>query len=142
MIRPLSLTDVNTIRKLYESDFSDGWSENQLVSAFNTNRFIAIGSFFEDELVGVITLSLGYDDADLEGIVVKQNFRRNKIALNLLEYAIKHIKEQKKQRILLEVREGNTPAINFYLKSGFNTISVRKDYYPNGENAIVMVKEL
>ena len=142
MIRPLSLIDVKIIRELYESDFPDGWSKTQLLGAFNTNRFVAFGSFFKDELVGVITISLGYDDADLEGIVVRNDFRRNKIATSLLEFALEYARKEKKQKIFLEVRESNISAIEFYSKNGFNEISVRKNYYPNGENAKIMVKEL
>ena len=32
-------------------------------------------------------------------------------------------------------------SINLYKKMGFNAISVRKGYYDDGENAIVMIKE-
>ena len=44
-------------------------------------------------------------------------------------------------RLLLEVRESNFSAIGTYEKSGFARLSIRKGYYCDGENAVVMVKE-
>ena len=44
--------------------------------------------------------------------------------------------------IFLEVRESNQIAINFYLKAGFEKISVRKRFYSNPtENALIMKKK-
>ena len=40
----------------------------------------------------------------------------------------------------LEVRVSNTNAINFYTKRGFNKALIRKGYYSNGEDAILMVR--
>jgi ribosomal-protein-alanine N-acetyltransferase len=45
-------------------------------------------------------------------------------------------------KIFLEVRESNSPAIQLYVKKGFDLISRRKNYYPadNGrEDALIMV---
>jgi ribosomal-protein-alanine N-acetyltransferase len=41
----------------------------------------------------------------------------------------------------LEVRENNLAAINLYQKFGFETTYVRKGYYPDGENALLMVRK-
>ena len=38
----------------------------------------------------------------------------------------------------LEVKRGNFPAIKLYLNAGFKDIAIREDYYPDGEDAIVM----
>ena len=41
----------------------------------------------------------------------------------------------------LEVRESNIKAQNLYLKSGYTKSGIRKGYYSDGENAIVMLYE-
>lgn len=142
MIRALCKDDIDIICALYSTDFLDGWSKGQLLSAFDTNRFLAVGKFKDGKLVGVITVSLAVDDADLEGIVVAKDFRQQGFATELFAFMEKNVKEQKKEKIFLEVRENNLPAINFYIKNGFKKISVRKNYYRDGENATVMVKEI
>ena len=139
--RELTAADVRLICELYREEFPDGWSKEQLISAFSTGRFTAIGAF-SNQLIGVITLSTSFDDADVEGVVVKSQFRKNGVATVLLTQAQNLLKSKGVTRLLLEVREGNIPAKNFYIKNGFEKISIRKNYYPDGENALVMVKEI
>lgn len=49
-------------------------------------------------------------------------------------------KEKGMARLLLDVRESNLPAINFYKKNGFVIDGIRKNFYggPQPENAILM----
>jgi ribosomal-protein-alanine N-acetyltransferase len=42
----------------------------------------------------------------------------------------------------LQVDVTNRPAIAFYKKHGFNTVRTLKNYYANGHDAFLMVKEL
>lgn len=42
----------------------------------------------------------------------------------------------------LEVRASNEAALNLYQKMGFIQVNVSKNYYPDGEDAIVMTLAL
>ncbi|MBE5754028.1 MAG: ribosomal-protein-alanine N-acetyltransferase [Clostridiales bacterium] len=141
IVKTLKKGNVNEILSLYALDFADGWNKNMLDSAFDGGRFLCLGAYQNDVLVGVITLSLSIDDADIEGIVTKKEFRNKGVASLLFDSAQKILKEKGIQKILLEVRETNIPAINFYKKKGFNQISIRRRYYPDGENALIFIKE-
>ena len=134
--------DIDQMITLYADNFSDGWNKNQLQSSFETGRFIALGVKESGELVGVITLTLGLDDADLECIVVKKSKLNCGIATFLMEQGIAVVKEKGINKILLEVRKSNTPAINLYQKFNFKAIHVRKGYYPDGEDAVIMQGDL
>ena len=133
--------DVDQIISLYQTDFKDGWNKNMLLSAFSGGRFYALGVKDDAVLVGVITFSKGYDDADIEGVVVKTSHRGKGIAKKLIESAEQLLASLKNKKILLEVREGNLPARSLYKSAGFNDIAVRKNYYADGENAVIMAKE-
>ena len=137
----LNKEDVDKIVELFKANFLDGWNKNMLLSAFDGGRFLSIGAFVEDKLVGAITCSLSFDDADVEGVTVEKSLRRKGIGKALLEQAEKVIKEKGISALLLEVRQSNLPAIALYEQAGFKQISVRKSYYPDGENAVVMKKE-
>ena len=50
--------------------------------------------------------------------------------------------ENKSKEILLEVREKNIQAIKFYTLQGFKQITIRKEYYKNGDNALILRKDL
>lgn len=137
----LSISDIDKILELYSKNFSDGWSKKMLESAFNTNRFIALG-IGQEKLIGIITCSLTEFDADIESIVIDKEFRKQGLAKLILEKLEERLKSKKIEKIFLEVREGNIPAKNFYIKNGFSKINLRKSYYDDGENAVIMAKEI
>ena len=128
MIKQLSLADIDELLS-EDFDFSDGWSEKDLRSALELGRFVALGFFEDDVLLGYVTYSLSTDTADIEGLAVKRKFRRKGIATKLLEDAEKIIASLNKEKIFLEVRESNITAKMLYEGQGFCKISVRKKYY-------------
>ena len=140
--RPLDTSFAKQIAEFFKENFNDGWNEKMIESAFLTERFFALGIFDKDMLVAVITYSFLDDSADIADIVVKKEFRKMGLAKSLLSRAEEHIKENKKKKIFLEVRENNIPAVNLYEGFGYSTINIRKKYYADGENAKVMLKEI
>ena len=142
MIEFLSKSDISQILDLYDGNFSDGWNKNMLESAFLNGRFLAIAKRIEQRLVAVITISTTQFDADIEGIVVDSAFRNKGYAKELLVFSENHLKNLGIEKIFLEVRASNTPARNLYSQNGYNEISIRKKYYSDNEDAVVMAKEI
>lgn len=138
----LSKENVSEIERLYKDDFSDGWNKNMLNSAFETGRFMALGAYLDGNLIGIITSSIGMDDADIESVYVRVEHRRKGIAYELLNKIERELVSHEIKKVLLEVRESNISARALYSKKGYADIFVRKKYYHDGENAVVMVKEL
>ena len=75
-------------------------------------------------------------------IVVKKKFRCNGIGKKLLENLIDLSKETNLDSLILEVNWKNEPAINLYKKNGFKRIGIRKKYYNNIDDAIIMKLDL
>ena len=50
------------------------------------------------------------------------------------------LKKSGVKKIFLEVSTNNFPALNLYKNNGFVQISVRKNYYEDGSDAILMEK--
>lgn len=138
----LTEKNVPEIVELYQAHFSDGWNENMLRSAFGGGRFLSIGAYSTETLVGVVTCTKNFDDADIEGIVVGLEFRRKGVASVLIDLAHKELALAGAKKVFLEVRASNFRAIKLYEKHGYLQISVRKKYYSDGEDALVMVKEI
>ena len=89
------------------------------------------------------TIIISYETADLCNIAVKEEYRHCHIASRLLEECILRCTGLKVERILLEARVDNLPALYFYEKMGFKEIGRRKDYYSNPcADAVVMEKSL
>ena len=142
-IRALTDKDIPFLVSVRDS-FSDAWDEKMLLSAFNAGNFFG---FIAEEIkdgvpAGFITYSVNIDTADMQDLFVVKDCRKKGVGYALIAGFIKDAKSRGVKKLFLEVRESNTPAINLYKKAGFNLVSVRKKYYSDGENALVLVKEL
>lgn len=60
----------------------------------------------------------------------------------MLEELIKIAKDRKLKDITLEVNINNIPAINLYKKYSFEEVGIRKKYYNNIDDALIMTKKL
>jgi ribosomal-protein-alanine N-acetyltransferase len=119
----------------------------QIGQAINTNYEFKINPFVEcfvyecnKEIVGFVAFSIMYEKAEIIDIAVKDEYSRQGIGSKLLTYVIDECLKNKGESITLEVRNSNYKAISFYKKHGFREISVRKSYYQDGEDALVMIK--
>lgn len=83
------------------------------------------------------------DESELHLIATAPECRRRGIASALLEYWYAHLPEGT-QRLLLEVRAGNTAAQALYAAHGFTDAGRRKNYYRTAdgktEDAVLMEK--
>lgn len=141
-IVPLSKEHIPFLVCAKNRDFLDGWGENALNSAFESQRFFGFVAVDGDDYCGFITCSFTSFDADIESVYVVKEKRRNGVARILINRITEAVKEKGLEGIFLEVRESNAPAIKLYEGAGFVKISVRKKYYSDGENAVIMKKEI
>ena len=72
----------------------------------------------------------GVSELHLLNITIDHAFRRHGIALRALQAIEKTSIEKAMFKIILEVRASNFAAIGLYEKLGYQTIGIRKDYYP------------
>lgn len=95
------------------------------------------------EIIAYCTIVTSYETADLCNIAVKEGYRRSHIAQKLLSECILCCVAIGVERILLEVRNDNIPALKFYTKMNFKKIGIRKGYYSNPyADAVIMEKNL
>ena len=78
------------------------------------------------------------DEAHITHIAVDAQHQRKGLATRLMSELAWVAIERRCTALSLEVREGNTPAIALYEKFGFTAAGVRKQYYENADDAIVM----
>lgn len=98
------------------------------------------GYYLENDLVSFISFSIQYDRAELNYIWTSDNFRNKGYASELLNFMVE--KCLGLTNITLEVDVNNKNAINLYKKYGFIDVSTRKKYYSNGNDALLMMKEM
>lgn len=121
---------------------SDGWSAESFRSeALKDNGIVLYIQENDKKISAFITAYTALGEADITNVAVSPEYRRKGYAFYLISELEKIIPEDT-ENIFLEVRESNQNAINLYLKSGFEKISLRKRFYSNPvENAVIMKKE-
>lgn len=90
------------------------------------------------EIIGFAGIIKIIDEVNIMNIVVRKDKRKEGIGSKLLNKIFEIAKEKNAQTITLEVNEKNLPAIRLYQKFGFEQTGLRKKYYHNMDNAIIM----
>ena len=137
----MNIYDFYAISNYLASDFDDFWTSSMLKQEIECKNSYFFVAKCENTIVGFAGIKVVFNEADLMNIVVKKSVRNQHIGSLLLENLLKFAKENNILSIMLEVNEKNIPAILLYKKYGFEQISVRKNYYNDGD-AFIMKKFL
>ena len=141
-ISNMFIDDLDLIANNLNSDFDDFWNYNVLKSELENGNSKYLVAKINEKIVGFAGIIPVLDEADISNIVVHKGFRNQKIGSYLLQGLINLAISLNLKIINLEVRESNIAAIKLYEKYGFEVCGLRKNYYNNFENAILMKKSL
>ena len=143
----LTFNDLPGILRLNAS-VSWAWPEDVIKSDLNNdseNETTYIGAFAtttEAPLLGYAVLGREKRRGVLMSLIVDRNFQRNGIGTQLLLAVSDCAMYLNFRRLMLRVRKSNSPAIALYTQMSFITEKIRRGYYSNGEDAIVMSAKL
>ena len=115
------------------------WTYDNFVSGLKSNN-IFFKAVSEGEIVGFLIADDLIDSYNLLLIAVKEEFKNQNIATKLIKKLENIAKNKNIEKIWLEVKENNFPAINLYKKNDFKNIYLRRNYYKSGENALIFEK--
>ena len=136
MIRAASSADFAALKKIFDNTQTD-WSLDILSNCFSSEYFIwVIGDL--NQAMGFAVVKNNRDFWEIMQIVVDQQYQRRGLALQLFTFIVVEAKQKQIQKIELEVRVSNHAAISLYEKIGFTRVGIRKKYYSNGEDAVLM----
>lgn len=79
-------------------------------------------------------------DFNILNIATREEFKNKGVASALINFVFQLAKQRKFKSVWLEVRYSNNVAIELYQKLGFQQLYIRKNYYSNGEDAIIFRK--
>ena len=157
IIKPMVPSDLDSVVRIEEHSFQHPWARDQFMDELErglvSRCHVALMVDSEDDtaqnatssngpVVGFIMTWLVADELHITNIAVGPEARRGGVAAALLEHSIGEAIELGAQWCQLEVRISNRPARELYDRFGFKSLGIRKRYYPNGEDAVVMGKDL
>lgn len=143
ILRGWRFQDLLKIAELEKECFpKEPWSYAQLVSSFQSDTFFGVIAEDGDEIIGYGGVTIAADTADVENIAVSGPYRRGGVGSAILSELIKHATDKGADSVFLEVRVSNADAMRLYLKNGFCGVYARNRYYSDGEDCLVMKKNL
>lgn len=135
--------DLLTVFRIEKASFPQPWPYR----AFE--RYLGEPGFLVAEAGGVV----GYVVADcmpnhgrplghVKDIAVAPDYRGRGVGAALLERAIETLRERRARSVKLEVRASNDSALGLYHRFGFVHRRTSPGYYADGENALVLVRDM
>lgn len=146
IIRKVKKEDFEQVYQIEQTCFKDPYPRKHLEYEFFENPInIILVAEVDEKIVGFIDFMVTFNSATIVQIAVLPEYRKQKIATNLLNEMEKSFPKKLDdvvENVTLEVRKSNEAAINLYKKDGYEIIVEKKHYYPDGEDAIYMVKRI
>ena len=142
IISSMMLSDLDEIKEILEKDFDNFWNYQIFKEEITNNNSRCLVARYDDEIVCFACIRIILDEADIMNIVTKKTKRNMGFAKLLLNELITISSEENCKQITLEVNENNISAIHLYEKFNFKQVGLRKNYYNNTENAILMTLNL
>ena len=139
-ITEMTLKDLDDMKDILYSDFDNFWSYNILKQELENPNTTYIIAKEKNQVVGFAGISICIDEATLNNIVVKKDYRGRGLGGELLESLIDICSDLNLKTLTLEVNTSNEPAIRLYKKFGFKNLGIRKKYYNNSQDAYIMTK--
>lgn len=141
-VRTLTPEDAQELAYLELKIFPVPWSESSLRSFLELANVFGEAIIIEQKIVAYMFVQYAADEVHILNIGVLEEYRRSGLATLLLKRFFNHARKQKATTCYLEVRTSNISAQKLYFNYGFMPVSVRKNYYPNGEDALILLKHL
>ncbi|WP_300385635.1 ribosomal protein S18-alanine N-acetyltransferase [Clostridium sp.] len=135
-----SKKDTDGIFEISNMSFKLPWSIESIKSEIDNPlaKYVVAKDIETNKVLGFIGIWVVLGEGDITNIAVHPDFRKLGIGEKLLSSMISLCDSLDCNIINLEVRKSNLPAISLYEKFGFFKIGLRKGYYDNKEDAILM----
>lgn len=143
--RKALLTDLPAILQIEQSSFSgDRFSKRQFSYLIRRAKASFLVAVLEEQVIGysILLTPESLKSARIYSIAIHPDAKGKGIGKKLLEHHINIARTLKYQAVRLEVREDNLPAKSLYQSYGFRTISIKKAYYEDGMNALVLMMRI
>jgi ribosomal-protein-alanine N-acetyltransferase len=134
--------DLEAIHRLEVSSFPAPWRRDFFESELRGDSRFHLVARRGGLLIGYLFAMWFFDEVHINKIAVAESERRKGIADALMDRCLAFARANGVTTISLEVRQSNRGAQAFYEHLDFEPTYVRPRYYPDGEAAVVMVRQL
>lgn len=138
-VRWMIRRDMAEVLEIEREAFEFAWSEEDFTRCLRQRNCIGMVAEMAESVVAFMIYELHRSRLHVINLAVRRSHRRLGIGTLLLDKLAAKLTPDRRDRILLEVRERNLPAQIFFRSLGYRAISVLKDFYEDTtEDAYLM----
>ena len=138
-IREMNAEDLPGALEVEKACFSEPWSEKAFTDMLKREDAVYMTGKINDEVIAYMGACIVCDEAYINQVAVKREFRGENIGTALMLNFLKLLRAKSVKAVTLEVRVGNQAAIRMYEKCGFKAEGVRRDFYDKPkEDALIL----
>ena len=126
VVRELKVEDSAAVAEMEQQIFSDPWSEKSVMET--VQQKVCFAAEKAGHILGYLLVYHAADEAEIARIAVQKEARRQGVAGKLMLALENYCEEHQIVRLLLDVRESNETARNFYTESGFAEDGIRQGF--------------
>ncbi|HRX91873.1 MAG TPA: ribosomal protein S18-alanine N-acetyltransferase [Candidatus Izemoplasmatales bacterium] len=92
-------------------------------------------------LAGHVSLWIDLKNAQILNLYVLPEYQHRGLGDEIMKFCLDYLATYRVENITLEVRPSNQRARSMYEKFGFRQAAVRRNYYDNGEDALLYLRK-
>ena len=138
-IRWMIRRDMPEVLDIENRSFEFPWSEEDFIRCLRQRNCIGMVAEFDERVVGSMIYELHKTRLHILNFSVHEDYRRRFVGKAMINKLISKLSFQRRNRIMLEIRETNLAAQLFFRTAGFRAVSVLRDFYDDTtEDAYLM----
>jgi ribosomal-protein-alanine N-acetyltransferase len=138
-VRWMVRRDFPEVLAIEQACFEFPWKEEDFIHCLQQRNCIGMVAEYEGHVIGFMIYEVPKNRIHLLNIATTPEFQRRGVAGQMIQKLVSKLANQRRSRIVLEVRETNLPALVFFRALGFRATVVIKNFYEDmNEDAYVL----
>lgn len=138
IIRRMNHSDLDGVFEVDQNCFNHNWSRESYEKEMDNLLAIYAIAESEGKIIGFGGFWRVIDEAQITNIGVLETYRRTGVGEKILDKLCQFASQEGCEKMTLEVREDNLPAIAFYKKNLFVQEGIRHHYYGQNQHGLIM----
>jgi len=142
-IRWMVRRDYPEVYRIESTSFEFPWSDDDFLDHLRQRNCIGMVSEYRHKIIGYMVYELHRSRLNIVRFAVHPKFRRQRVGWAMIERLRDKLIQQERHELLVEVRERNLDAQQFFRSQGFKAESILREHYEDtDEDCYVMQYKL
>jgi ribosomal-protein-alanine N-acetyltransferase len=128
-IRWMIRRDMPAVQEIENLCFQFPWQEDDFIRCLRERNCIGMVAEYEEKIVGLMIYELHKNRLHILNFAVLPSMQNRNVGMAMIDELLGKLSFQRRNRIMLEVRESNLDAQLFFHRMGFKAVRVLKDFY-------------